>query len=189
MKKQCSKCGKKKNHKFFNRHHIQSDGLYPSCKSCEKKQKDIYRASPKGKAVHAWNDIKKRLRNQKEYAHVRITVDKESFLKWAAGEFSKWMTKHPDERPSIDRKNPKLNYSLDNMRVISLSDNCRLRSNTYNPTAPEGTAWCSLCRSYRSTKLFDKNSSRPNGLQARCKTCRRPNQKVKDTSYKSDEDH
>jgi hypothetical protein len=47
-----------------------------------------------------------------------------------------------------------------------------IRPETLNEKAPEGMAWCSGHQTYLSRDLFDKNTTKKNGLQSGCKECR-----------------
>lgn len=171
-KKRCTRCSLLKPLIQFHKHNIAEDGRKSRCAVCSRLAEKLRRAEPDHRAVQAWHDLNKRVRTQTEYESVEVRISREEFVVWAAAEFAKWFETNPGITPSVDREDPSGHYSLDNLRVISWGENSRLRRNNHNVHAPSGQAWCGRCKTYRPREDFEKNSSRPHGLQDRCRACR-----------------
>ncbi len=121
--------------------------------------------------MQTWHDLNKRVRLQPEYAGVRVLISKSDFVAWAEREFAVWFESRT-ERPSVDRIRPERHYEAGNLRVISLTENCRRARKNKNVHAPAGQAWCGKCEKYKPVAAFERNRSKPNGLQGRCRACR-----------------
>lgn len=63
---------------------------------------------------------------EKSYHDIEIRVDKKSFYEWVIPEIEAFLKLNPTEVPSIDRRDSKGHYELDNLRVISFTENSRL---------------------------------------------------------------
>lgn len=87
--------------------------------------------------------------------------------------------------PWLDSDNPKeLFFSLENISFSHLLCNIRAirkeylvesgkRASKANIIAcPEGTAWCSSCKTFKTINNFNKHKSHYNGLERECKGCR-----------------
>lgn len=170
--KVCTLCLVNKPLDQFHRHAPSRDGRKPRCKDCQNRAENARRLEPDHRAVQAWHDLNKRVRNQPEYAGVEVRVSQAEFIAWAVPAFAQWMKNNPGVTGSVDRQDPSGHYEIGNLRVISLGDNCRLRRTNYNVHAPTGQAWCGKCRTYKSTTDFEKNRSKPHGLQNHCRQCR-----------------
>ena len=49
---------------------------------------------------------------------------------------------------------------------------CNKSHRNFRKAGPPGTSWCYSCKSFLSDDLFDKRSSRWNGLDHECKKCK-----------------
>lgn len=173
MDKTCTKCLQAKPASGFHKHKPSKDGLKPRCKVCQCLAENARRTEPDHKAVQAWHDLNKRVREQSEYSHVEIRVTREEFIAWLTPKLTAWLASTPEIRPSVDREDPTGHYELDNLRLISLSENSRRTRNHHNVHAPSGQAWCGKCQKYKPRVEFAKNAHKPHGLQNHCRVCRK----------------
>lgn len=179
--KLCPDCGLSKKSSEFSPHPHTRDGLGTRCKTCHRAYAKRHRQTPRGRAVSAWHDLFKKIR-QPEYLGIEVRIEKDVFLAWAEQEFSKWYRDNPGVRPSVDREDPDGHYELGNIRVISLAENSRRKRDNHNVHAPEGKAWCARCLTYKDRAEFSICRRNQHGLQNHCKpcmairvkTCRRP---------------
>lgn len=172
MVKTCTECRKSLPLSHFHKHAPSPDGHKPRCKDCRCAAERAARTNPTTRATQMWHDMSKRVKNQPEYAHVRVLMTQEEFTKWAVPKLAEWFANRPTERPSLDRKDAAKHYSLDNLQILELGENARQRRNAKNVHAPEGKAWCGCCKNYLDRSEFGQHRSMYNGLQKRCRRCR-----------------
>ncbi len=170
--KTCTLCLEAKPLTEFHRHAPSKDGRKPRCKSCQNRAETARRLEPDHRAVQAWHDLNKRVRNQPEYIGIEVLISKESFIAWATVAFKEWVDNNPGQTPSVDRRDPAGHYEISNLRVISWGENSRLRRTNHNVHAPDGQAWCGKCKVYKPVPDFERNRSKPHGLQNHCRQCR-----------------
>jgi hypothetical protein len=173
--KTCCECNETKPEELFYRNRSRKDGLTVRCIECSKKYNREYFGSPHGKAIVAWNNISGRATNSNgdnpSYADVELRMDRDEFIKWFVPEMEKWMAENPGIRGSVDRIRDEGHYEIGNLRIISMVANARKSMARKNVHAPDGMAWCSMCKAYLTVVSFHKNRSEFNGLQGRCKEC------------------
>lgn len=143
------------------------NGASVNCKTCYAE----YNSSPDRRAKRTWNTINARAGKQAGYEHVRVLMTRDEYLSFALPAYREWMAKHPGQTPSLDRIDSDGHYELKNIRIIERSENCRLQKKHKNVYAPDGQAWCIVCKEYLDRGYFWKCSTRFNGLQTRCKPC------------------
>jgi hypothetical protein len=141
--KRCTKCKTHKNTKDFTLDNSRSDKLNPWCKSCAKIAKKKCFSRIRGTIQYfkscAWAGLNSRTINgmYPNYGCKRASFyfKKGIMLLFTKEEFYSWCDKHKNrilqlyknkESPSVDRKNPTLHYSIDNIRVIPLEKNFEL---------------------------------------------------------------
>lgn len=67
-------------------------------------------------------------------------------------------------------------FDLDNIAFSHLKCNTKRnpsRNGCYKPEAPNGQAWCSICKSFKIKSEFGPDSRASNGLRSRCNKCRK----------------
>lgn len=180
--KTCTLCLETKPIDQFHRHPLSKDGRKPRCKSCQNAAENARRLEPDHRAVQAWHDLNKRIRKQSEYKGVEVRMTRAEFLEWAVPAFTQWMTDNPGITGSVDRQDPAGHYEISNLRIISWGDNARLRRTNHNVHAPEGQAWCGKCRIYKPVSAFERNRTKPHGLQNHCRSCRSTSRRKPGTS-------
>lgn len=176
MRKSCSMCQREKSLDEFSRNCHMSDGRLNRCRECEKVvTRARYKSNPRYRANAVWSALLQRIGNSNgknpSYAAVELRMTKEEFIEWVIPKYAEFLAQHPGESPSIDRIDPNGHYEISNLRVIPLAENCRLSPQKHNLHAPEGQAWRTACKAYKSRSEFYKNRCQPHGLQHRCKLC------------------
>jgi len=165
----CTKCKRWKKSKRF---HQRSNGvLQTRCKRClSKEYKD-----PKKWAQAAWFRIYHRLQNKNgnnpSYEKFELRIGRREFEQWCAVTYAEWVAKNPDDKPSVDRKDPHGHYERGNLQILSMVENGRKRLFNKNLWAPPGKSWCRKCSRFRSAKLFGRHPHSMNGLAYNCKLC------------------
>jgi hypothetical protein len=179
--KRCSRCGKTDGP--FGNNKTTTDGLSFWCKPCLKTirpSKEAHTASMRfwrqtavGRANSAWNRICQRAGNadgqHPAYAKVELRISREAFVAWFIPEIENWLREYPDETPSVDRKDNDGHYEVDNLRIISLSENSRLQPGHKNVHRPIGKVWCGQCNDYLPEDQFYRHQNSTTGYQPRCK--------------------
>lgn len=184
-RKSCSKCYRVLSLSGFNLNKNAKDGHASQCKDCAKASVKEYLKTPRGIAIQAWNSMNKRVARQPEYAGIEVRMTRDEFVAWAIPEYASYLSAGHSQRPSVDRIDPTLHYSIDNIRIIGLTDNVRRARRNKNVLAPEGQCWCSHCKRYLDKGDFGKNRKQWNGINTICKACRisktvhRPNPRYK----------
>ncbi len=180
LTKHCQRCHRDLALTDFYRCKSFDDGLDRVCKSCNSAKKVSYRQSAKGKAANAWHSITCRTngnaadRHARIYAGIEVRMTRQEFLAWAIPIYSEWMKQHPDDTPSVDRKDPTGHYEIGNLQIISLSDNSQITRRNKTWSAPPGTAWCSGCKDYHPVANFGTRTPLawcPDGLRTYCHQC------------------
>jgi hypothetical protein len=174
--KVCKLCGVAKPLAAFFRNCKAPDGRLTRCADCIKAQKkDQYHTDPRKRALAIWHALLQRIRNANgknpTYADTELRMTKDEFLAWAVPEYTRWLTEHPDKRPSVDRVRSDGHYELGNLRLLEWGENARQSRKNHNVHAPEGAAWCSRCKQYLQRTAFHKASHQPHGLSHTCATC------------------
>jgi len=124
--KKCTKCGIF-SEKFAN-NKISHDGLQSNCIECQYEYKERYRKSPKGVLTDIYSHQKESSRKR---GHIAPLYSKEELKQWlfAKNEFRVlillWGTNgfKKDKKPSVDRIDSNLPYSLDNIQVMTWQQN------------------------------------------------------------------
>lgn len=95
------------------------------------------------------------------YKDVKMLVTKKDFVNW--------FMPRDFYRCSVDRIDPKKDYTLDNMQVISLTDNIRK-----DKLISDGVlSTCSKCKEIKPLELFCKDSRISIGYNTLCLDCER----------------
>ena len=81
-------------------------------------QKKVYRATPNGRAVIMWNEIRARV-GKKSYEGIELRTTREEWMEWAIPQIEAFIEEHPDQTPSVDRRDPDGHYEISNLRIIS----------------------------------------------------------------------
>lgn len=123
MKATCTRCNQTKPLEEF-RIHKRRKAHRSQCKQCEREKQALRQATPKGKAKQAWYNMNLRCSDGR-YPNTKVLCTQQEFLEWAIPLFEQFAQQFPDETPSIHRLDPDDHYRLDNMAVVSLSDNSR----------------------------------------------------------------
>lgn len=147
--KTCTKCGIEKDETEYHKNKGHKDGLMAECKICKKKYRDInkdkitrrmiaYVHTWHGYASRRWSSINTRTINgsHPHWHDKRCAryLKKETRIEMTRAEFNNFCESHKDliediyaagQIPSIDRIDDKGHYSIDNIQIINLSENCR----------------------------------------------------------------
>lgn len=167
--KTCPHCHKGLLESSFFSNRDRPDGCSILCKPCHR----AYEGSPSRRATRTWNTIKSRVGpgKQASYVNVEVRMTRQEYIDWALPAFEKWMAENPGLTPSVDRIRSAGHYEIGNVRILERGQNSRLASGNMNVHAPEGKAWCSLCKRYLDKVNFQRCASAFNGLQKRCRPC------------------
>lgn len=130
--KTCTKCHETKCLNNFTTNKRNKDGKSPWCHLCSNLHSREYRKlrlqTPTGKAAKAWDNISSRCCNKSgqspEYANVELKMSRKKFIDWAIPEYEKFMYLNPGVQPSVDRIDPDGHYEINNIRIISMAENC-----------------------------------------------------------------
>lgn len=126
----------------------------------------------KHRAETRWSLILYRLKNthiKKNYNYKNIALEMEK------EEFVKWFIDNDFEGCSVDRINNKLGYRIDNLQLISLSENIGKDKRK----AKNGACVCCVCKIEKPLDLFRKNKRSYNGYATICLSCDRSRYKSK----------
>lgn len=143
--KQCTKCRLEKEEDYFYEDKRTKDGLYSSCKKCHlirkgsrtgDKESHYYRQNPTPNKVARimMGRIHSRVGNFPFYKNVRCYLSLSELEDYLAENWEPFMALHKDWEknefkrkfaPSVDRTDSKKHYSLDNIRIITVSDNSK----------------------------------------------------------------
>lgn len=155
--RQCSDCGK------------EEEWRRGRCKPCDYIVSKAYEKTPKGYLMRTYRNMTNRVKgivkkSSKAYKGLPI-CNKEEFYKWSLEPetgFLKLLDEYEDsgyERclsPSVDRKDSKLGYTLDNIRWMTLSKNSSLSSKTEDDLEkiPSGIQITNRNKPYKVEKTF-----------------------------------
>jgi len=138
--KHCNRCNRELPIEHFGLNNSRPDGHHYYCKECVKQYAQAYKQTPdgrqknktwgqayyktpKGLARRQWNGITHRAGKHPNYLHVEIKCTRDQYIAWAEQEIIAFLALHPNERPSVDRIDPKGHYEFGNIQIISLSEN------------------------------------------------------------------
>jgi len=132
--------------------------------------------TPLYRAKAAYNLMQARCLNKNgknpTYADVELRVTLDVWLSWAIPEYERFQREHPGATPNVSRIGDKGHYELGNIRLLTVSENCREQEGRGEYSRKEdGTKKCSCCKIIQGSEQFRKNRSRHDGLGAQCKTC------------------
>lgn len=137
--KNCTQCGQEKNLNYFYKDSRTKDGRYSACKDCHRTryllvftQEVRENPTPKIVAQHKMSAIAHRLSFSRHYTNIKCLFSLEELEEFFKEHWDLYMELHKKwveadythgRRPTIDRINPKLHYSLDNIQLIDLGEN------------------------------------------------------------------
>ncbi len=126
--KECKKCKRTLPLNNFTASIRQYDNLAPRCRNCEAKRSLEYRHSPRGFISQIYSGQKRRNLSRWNkpigYSKKQLSNWLESQVEWSVM-FSNWAKNDykQEEAPSIDRVDCLKPYSLDNIQLMTWSDN------------------------------------------------------------------
>lgn len=135
MKKTCNKCGNEKDRSEFYAHKKMADGLLGACKECVKERVrensavvgSGYDFSEKGVVRVIYKTQK---RNNKIRGHGDMPYTKAELNSWLSANgfseaYDRWVKSgySTSMKPSVDRINSLLGYSLDNIQLVTWGKN------------------------------------------------------------------
>lgn len=127
--------------------------------------KECFRCWAGTKWTSIWQRIQNKNGHNPSYESVLLEVGRSELINW--------ILENPPpkgmERPSIDRIDNNKGYSLSNIRWLEH----RINSRHCQRDAPKGLKICSGCGLTKPLSHFNKNRSRPDGVQSRCQPCSR----------------
>ena len=137
--KQCSQCKQEKELNSFYKSKKTKSGLYAHCKKCHIQQcSGLYsrklrkNITPYNLAAKSFDKIRDRVKYHPHYKNIKVEMSVEELTtyiennwveikkvcdEWEKSGFSR------KKCPSVDRLDPCGNYSVDNIQIISVSDN------------------------------------------------------------------
>ena len=126
--KKCSKCKKIKSSSKFSKQVNKKDGLQSRCKDCSKRAKMEYQKTKNGLISRIYSNQKFHSRTRN---HQPPQYTKKTFKNWLLDNelfnelFNKWVNSGYNKAviPSVDRKNDKLSYTLDNIQLMTWQEN------------------------------------------------------------------
>lgn len=130
MEKTCSKCKQVKYLTQYRKHKSCIYGVNSYCIDCHNKISLARYRSLHGRAHALYNSVLHRLKHDPAYKDRTIDFSIDDFLQWLpttnyTAIFNAWAKSRYQQRlsPTIDRINNKRDYTLDNIQVLTLSDN------------------------------------------------------------------
>lgn len=126
--KVCTKCRAEKATTHFHRNRNTSDGVVSRCKECSNKDKDIFRKTVRGLigSIRSEQCSSSKVRGHPlpdftidelyEWVTSQNNFDR-LYKDWASSGYNKWL------RPSTDRVDNKLPYTLDNIQLVTFEEN------------------------------------------------------------------
>lgn len=150
MKKECNKCKIKKELEEFHRDRYKRDGRCTKCKKCVRKYHNKHREEIQEYMRNWSRSLEVKVSNTYKGMYKRVTgkglerinhlyeglpiLPREEFIEWSLKDndlkrlYEDWVASdyEPKLVPSIDRIDSTKGYTLDNMRWITHSENCRL---------------------------------------------------------------
>jgi hypothetical protein len=70
-----------------------------------------------------WVNINSRVNFSPDYRHVKVLMSQLEFFRWALPRIKEFCEKYPNETPSIDRIDPRGNYEIENIQILSRREN------------------------------------------------------------------
>ena len=147
----CVGCGQNKSSDQFYKSSDCSRGFKPNCKKCMKPKMDHkrewtrrYEKTEKGFIMRMYRNMKSRIEGvQHKKKHLyegKYLLSKEEFYDWIKSQsdfkslFLLYEASNWERRlaPSVDRVDPSKGYSIDNMEVVTMSENSRRSTKTRN---------------------------------------------------------
>lgn len=144
-KKRCSKCNKLKDVSCYQVMWTRNNRLNSQCKKCHRlltsawyqrnkvkiaAEVQKHRRTKKGHIKYLYKSIYDRAGKEKYYFHVKLLFTLEEYTKWIktsnySAVYNKWKANNfiLKYTPVTDRLDPKGHYSLDNIQIISHSEN------------------------------------------------------------------
>ena len=148
-----------------------------------KKKNEYYRHDFHAHAKRMYSKIKERLKSDKSYSSLRLYINREEFLDWVINNpsytdlYNRWKESNFNQRltPTIDRINNKGNYTLDNIQVLTKSDNLKKRwIDTYQePVFKGNTKRCPICKLYKTFDYFSFDRHSPTKCSTYCRECKK----------------
>jgi len=147
-------------------------GQASRCKKCVKEASQKWLQSSQGRASRMWSSLVDRCCGMRYYENICVALARSEFLAWAVPAIRRWLRQHPGETPSIDRKDSRGDYALDNLRIVTRGENTKNREYHRSAKAPHGKAWCGRCKRYLPISSFSTRPSRViPGVQGMCRRC------------------
>lgn len=100
------------------------------------------------------------------YAEINIMFTRSEFANWCR---DRWESIQAMRKPSIDRLDKRLDYTLDNMQVIELAENIRKDKTVFR----DGYGVCYRCKERKMESMFCVDRRRMNGRTSLCLDCER----------------
>jgi hypothetical protein len=173
----CRACYREWHRDYSNREAVREKRKTSNQRPAARQQQKRWRNKPVARAKNTWAWILKRAGKVAGYRHVEVRMTRDEFLAWAVPRYTQWMQQHPNETPSIDRIESAGHYQIDNLQIAARGENAARTKHNKQLTAPTGTSWCSTCCDYLPIDQFTADSSRPNGLERRCRVCNKNRQR------------
>lgn len=148
--KTCSKCKKEKPLSDYYKDKRTHDGLYSGCKKCHLSVKSVkgstakygrifrqnlrQNPNPKDVAKYLFDAMYRRLLYSPYYANRKCGYSLNEFERWVKKNWNSYLSLHKvwlesgfkrSLAPTIDRIDNKIDYQLDNLQFLSLSENLR----------------------------------------------------------------
>jgi hypothetical protein len=101
-------------------------GVHRECRPCAIDRQRRYRKHPRHYARQLYHSMHQRCRRLKRYAHCKVEMTLKEWLPWAEPRVREFREKNPRGVASVDRINPDLGYSFDNVRIIDKWENSML---------------------------------------------------------------
>jgi hypothetical protein len=127
-----------------------------------------------GNFIHSvWTSLNLRCANGKYRQLTKKNTSYEKVnIEFSRIEFKQWCLEREVEiqalvRPSIDRKNKELGYTLENIQVMELAENIRKDKTVFY----ENSGRCRCCKEVKQLEDFARSNRTQNGREATCKRC------------------
>ncbi len=138
----------------------------------EFKSPKIHR-TPLYRAKSAYYSMTVRCKNRSgknpAYKKVKLDMSLEQWLEWAVPKYQEFEQQHPGVSPSASRLNDEGDYKLDNIEIISMSENRRRQKEPYQ--AKDGIKRCSRCKACLPVAEYSKRAAAKDGYQHWCRNC------------------